>query len=276
MRPRVFLASPIGVSSGAHLLGHFLQHYRRLGVDEFILVLHAEASDSRAEDMIDIMARHGITPRLQITEFNTRLKLERYRALVGEYCQPEDWVVYADMDEFHAYPSAIHELLAGCDAAGYRFVRGRMRDRLAAGGQLQPMQTSRSLWEQYPFRASVTARIRQGWDLKVCAAKADVIFDEGGMHCLAYGHDRLRNYQLTYLDSSGFPGLVDIDHFAWDDTLLTRINRKLAGLGGDSDSTDDPVVMGEYERVRAHLLAHGSIAADDIELAPAPVHHYER
>ncbi|GHC06523.1 glycosyltransferase family 2 protein [Thermomonas carbonis] len=264
------------MSSGTNLLGHFLDHYRRLGVDEFLLTLHAEASDPRAQDMLDIMASHGISPRLRTAEFNTRLKLERYRALIGEHCRPEDWILYADMDEFHAYPVAIHELLASCDAAGYRFVRGRMRDRLAAGGQLVPMRPVPSLWEQFPFRASVTSRIRQGWDRKVCAAKPDVVFDEGGMHCLAYGHDRSTNYRLTHLDARGFPNLVDIDHFAWDDTLLKRIETKLAGLGGDSDSTDDPVVMAEYERVRVHLLAHGNIAADDFEVAPLPTHHYER
>jgi hypothetical protein len=179
------------------------------------------------------------------------------------------------MDEFHAYPTEIHDCLAGCDDAGFRFVRGRMRDRLATGGQLVPMKPVPSLWDQFPFRASVTSRIRQGWDHKVCAAKPDVIFDEGGMHCLSYGNDRLTNYRMTYIDPRGFPDLIDIDHFAWDDALLKRIDAKLAGLGGDSDSTDDPAVMGEYERVRDHLLAHGNFAADDIEVAPLATHPYE-
>ena len=275
MKPRVFLASPIGVSSCTHLLGHFLDHYVRLGVDEFLLVLHAGPSDPRADSMIESMARFGIRPLLRTGEFNTRLKLERYRALVDAHCRLQDWVLYADMDEFHAYPGRLHDFLADCDEAGYRFVPGRMRDRLASAGELLPMTPTPTLWQQYPFRANVTAGIRHGWDRKVCAAKATLRFDEGGMHCLAYGHDRVTNYQLTYVDARGRPGFIDIDHFAWDSTVLDRMESKLNGLGGDSDATDDPGVMVEYRRMREHLRTHGGIAAEDLEMAPVPALHYE-
>jgi hypothetical protein len=272
----VALLSHIGVSSGAPLIGHFLEHYTRLGVDRFFLLLHAEEGDERRPAILDLMGRYGVRPAMDVTVFNTRLKLERFNAILDEHVAPDDWVLYADVDEFHVYPRDLHVFLRGCDEHGYMFVRGRLIDRIAEAGELRAVRPSPSLWDQFPYAAQVTTEVRRGWDGKVCAAKATLRLEEGGLHTLDYGCDRLTNYERTLADPRGYRDPIDVHHFRWDASLLQRAIDKLNAVGGDTDAIDDPPVMEEYERIRHYVETHGRIDLPDVRYIGTPELRYER
>lgn len=59
--------------------------------------------------------------------FNTNL-YQRLEVL-ERYTKRNDWIVLADSDEFHAFPTKIPEFLEGMEQKGYNVVMGIMQVR---------------------------------------------------------------------------------------------------------------------------------------------------
>jgi hypothetical protein len=275
-RPRIHLVSNVGCKANPLLIESFLQHYARLGVDQFLIVLHGQEGDPRLEQARAMLDAHGIQPVLESPIFSTPLKLERLRDIFESHVAPEDWVLSADVDELQVYPEELPTLLQRCDQAGYSFVRGGFVDRVAPDGQLPPMAPDRSLWEQFPYGASVTAQVTGGWPLKVCALKGWRRLAEGGSHTLDYGADGFRNYTATHRDPYGYPTPVEIHHFKWEAGLLQRTQEKTAGVGGDREAIDGAEFMHEYHALLDHLEHNGRLVVDDLRLIGEPQLHYVR
>jgi len=274
---RISLISYVGVSSGPALIQHFIDHYHRLGVDRFLLVLHAPDGDARTREVLAILERYGASPVERTTEFSTPRKLVRFDAILAQHCGPEDWVLYADTDEFHVYPRPLHELVAECRREGYEFVRGRLVDRVAVGGELRPIEAATPIFEQFACTANITADIRFGWEGKVCATQATRRLGEVGMHTLHYGgQDRQLNYDRTLFDTLGHPETIDVLHFRWDSTVVARLRDKFEGVGGDREIVDDPTFIAEYQRIWDHISQHGCISVPDARVVGMPQVHYER
>jgi|SRR6185369_2531188 hypothetical protein len=257
--PPIRLVACIGVKSSPHLLTHFLEHYRRLGVDEFLIVLHAERGDARAEAAKERLAQAGIRPVREVEEYSATLKLAYTTEVVRRYCEPESWVVYADLDELQLYPDGLRAYLGERERRGHSFARGRLIDRLSDSGALVEIQPEPSLWEQFPRSASVTRGLLGGWDRKVCAARATVPIADGGAHAVRYGRAPRCDYRLThYLPRFG-ERRIAIHHFKWDATLPQRVREKIEGRGGDLDRWHADGFMREYRRLDARLRRDGCI-----------------
>ena len=253
------LVACVGVKSNPHLLSHFLEHYHGLGVDEFLVVLHAEPGDARADDARRRLERWGVRPVREIAEYSARLKRDHCAEVVRRYCEPQSWVVYADLDEFQIYPDGLHAALDEHERRGRRFVRGRLVDRLAPGGALIDIQPEPTLWEQFPLSLPLTRDLVGGWDRKVCAARACVPIADGGAHAVRRGYTPRWDYRLThYLPRIG-ERRIDIHHFKWDSTLPQRVREKLEGRGGDVDRWHGEGFIREYQRLHDHLRREGRI-----------------
>jgi len=257
--PPIRLAACVGIKSSPHLLTHFLEHYRRVGIDEFLLVLHAERGDPRADAARQRLAAAGVQPVREVEQYSATLKLTYLTELVGRHCEPQSWVVYADLDEFQLYPDGLRSHLGWCERRGHRFVRGRLVDRLTTDGTLAEIQTHPSLSEQFPRSTSVTRAVLGGWDRKVCAAKATVPLGDGGAHTVRYGHARRWDYWLTHYAPRWGDRRIAIHHFKWDATLPQRVREKVEGCGGDLDRWHGGRFMHEYRRLDEQLRRDGRI-----------------
>ena len=257
IRPR--LVACIGVKSPLALLDHFVDHYRRLGIGDFLLVFHAAPGDPRREPMRERLSELGIEPVLEIASFSAARKLAHFQAVIPRHCAPEDWVVYADVDELQTYPADLPAFLGERERRGHRYVRGHLVDRLAAGGELAEVRPDRPIWDQFPERARLTASLTGGWDRKVCAARAGLVLSDGGAHAIDFGLSAGLNYRLTHGLPRRGDQAIEIHHFKWDATLPRRVSEKLQSAGGDHDAAEGPAYIEEYRRLDRHLREHGRI-----------------
>ena len=253
------LIACVGVKSPLALIDHFVDHYRRLGVGEFLLLFHAAPGDPRREPMRQRLEELGIEPALEIASYSAARKLGHFRDLVRRRCSPQDWVVYADIDELQTYPVELPEFLEERERRRHRFVRGQMIDRLAVGGELVEMRAGASIWDQFPERARLTASLTGGWDRKVCVARASLTLGDGGAHAIDFGLTPGLNYRLTHQWPRFGDRTIEIHHFKWDATLPGRVTEKLQAAAGDHDAAEGPAYIEEYRRLDRHLREHGRI-----------------
>lgn len=274
--PRIKMISYIGSKSGECLIRQFLNHYTRLGVDDFLIILHGEEGDPRLDAARGALIDFGIKPVEETKVFSARRKQLRMLEILDSHCGPDDWVLTADVDEFQVYPDELPRLLKRCDHLGYRFVPGKFVDRLAADGQLPQIVPDKSLWEQFPYVASVTSQISGGWSNKVVAMKGSMRIADGGSHGLEYGVDGHRNYAATHRDSHRYPAVAEVHHFKWDASLVTRVDEKLRSIGGDLDAADGREFMHEYRRLMKHLDLHGRVKIEGARHVGEPKLHFVR
>jgi len=253
------LVACIGTQSNPFLVSHFMHHYRALGVGEFLIVLHSDRADRRDAEVRARLHACGIQPAREIQQYSARLKHQHCQEVVRHYCEPDSWVIYADLDELQVYPGGLIPYLDERERRGHSFARGSLIDRLAPNGELIELQAQPSLWEQFPICAPVTREIVGGWDHKVCAARACVPIVDGGSHSVSYGYGAQWNYWLTHVRPRWRERRVEIHHFKWDSTLPHRVRNKLEGAGGDLDRWHGSEFMDEYRRLDEHLRRHGRI-----------------
>ena len=113
LAPRIVLVSHVGARSGPMLVRHFLDHYHRLGVDEFLIILHGSPADAQSLAIERELARYDAAPVLWVDSFSCLLKRGRYQRVVDAHCRSRDWVIYADVDELQIYPARLHDFVRG-------------------------------------------------------------------------------------------------------------------------------------------------------------------
>jgi len=258
------------------LLDRFLDHYHRLGVDEFLLILHGGWEDPQEHLIRRILAEHDTVPVLEVDTFSAARKHRRFLSLMDQHCDPGDWVLLADVDEFQVYPDTLAHWLGWCDRNGYDFVRGRFLDRLAPDGHLAAIEPDGDLWRTFPFAARVTEHVTGGWSYKVCAMRGNLRPGEGGFHCLDYGADDYRNLFLTLRDPAAPRLEIDVHHFKWDASLRERLDAKLQVRRGDFDAVEGAGFIHEYERLARHINNAQRIAVAGMNRVGRPTIHYLR
>jgi hypothetical protein len=271
---RINLICHFGATSGPELAHHYLDHYHRLGVDRFLFIVHGDGGDQRTRDVLGALAAYGVQPVLTVDSFSVKLKLDRYNAVLNEQCGDAEWVIYADADELHVYPAALHEFAAALEQRGEAYATGAFHDRTAQGGELAPIRAAPSIWEQFPYVLPVTESITGGWTRKVCLVRAGWRLAEGGAHALSFGAGAVADYARTHADQR--TKQVEIHHFKWDQGLLFRLGNKLSGSSGDLDRVHGPEFMDEYERLATHLERQSRLALDGARWVGTPPIRYER
>jgi hypothetical protein len=143
---------------------------------------------------------------------------ERSRALAA-YAAPEDWVINADVDEFHEYPIDLVDLVDHCERNGFDHVNGELIDRVAADGSL-PMLDERPLGQQFPMEVLLTRNILRGDCRKVALSRASVV--------LVPGHHRCVGPRVSPCPSEQI--LVRVHHFKWDFKVLERLRLRIEDI----------------------------------------------
>ncbi len=246
---RMCLISCVGVENDLPLLPHFLRYYLQLGIDpgRIHIVLNASVDDDpRLGEARSVLATHGAVPAEEWTEpYTSRGMWEKRREIQRRVAAPSDWVISADVDEFHEFPTDLGSFLAYCDGKGVTCVQGVFIDRLAPGGALAPVAPEPSVWDQFPIEADVICTIRAGeggsfeyGTVNIMACRGDVFPNLGGHHPIEDGEP------ISYLfgrQLAQFPRIRDaafrfsvplrVHHFKWTEGVLDTHRRRLATPG---------------------------------------------
>jgi len=265
---RIKLISHISSATSPALISHFINHYLNMGVEEFLVILHKVDNNSSVAE--NILSRYGIKPVMLVSDYSARLKDQRIMMVKAENVLPDDWIIYADVDELQVYPDNLVKILKKCDQLGHQSLTGQFVDRLAKNGELKEITESPSIWEQFPYTADVTSTITGGWTRKICVAKGSVSLNYSGSHNRIYGCSNRREYQATYLDITAWPENTEIHHFKWDKTLTVRVDRKINSTDGDVDAIDCECFINEYQSLSAHISKNKRIVMTESKQVGIP------
>ncbi len=239
----------VGVAHDLALLPHWLRHYLALGVEpgRIVVILNAtDPADPGIGRAREILAAAGVThpPEIWIAPYTSGTMWAKRGEVQARVCPPGDWVLNADVDEFHRWPEPMADCLGRAEALGADCVQGVMIDRLAPGGALAPVRESPPALEQFPLRAEVAASIGgtsaahgRGGTVKIMAARGRLLPHRGG-HCPVAVREARYLYRhplgsFREIDDPAFRFSVptQVDHVHWTDTLPDRLEKRLATPG---------------------------------------------
>lgn len=247
--PKVRLISCVGVEHDLPLLPHFLEYYSGLGIapSDMHLVLNVQDAESPALARAHaVLEAHGAEPaEVWIAPYTSDAMWGKRREVQQRVASPTDWVVSADVDEFHEFPAPLGEFLAYCERQGATCVQGVFIDRLAADGRLKAVEPEPSVWDQFPVEADVICTVRRAEEGKywygtvnIMVCRGDVLPSRGGHHPLADGREVSH---LLGRPLAEFPGITDarfrfslplrVHHFKWTDTLAKGLHERLNTSG---------------------------------------------
>ena len=122
----------VTVGPDYRLLPKFIEYYKRLGVDEFLVILNT--SDQGPHNILSIYKISTVSS--WVSEFSEHTKQQCERQIIEKHCSINDWVLYADLDEFQYYPKGLREHLDICNRYKLDFLEGRLLDRVSRDGSL--------------------------------------------------------------------------------------------------------------------------------------------
>ncbi|MGK7297308.1 MAG: hypothetical protein ACNS61_16045 [Candidatus Wenzhouxiangella sp. M2_3B_020] len=242
-RPRLRLVSCIGTEFDLPLLDFFIAHYRGLGVEpsRMHFIVHAtERTSENFDAALSLLESRGTAaPMRWIGPYTSTEMWQRRRALQQSVSQQGDWIVSADVDEFHEYPEYPEQLVDYCEANDYHVLQGPFIDRISDDGVLRPVDPTKPLAEQYPLEAEVMCHIGKipgkadaAGTVKLMLFRSDVMPGLGGHGTKPDGNIRFLNGTLL----SAFPRIktpdfrfelpAKVHHFKWRESMLTSISER--------------------------------------------------
>lgn len=232
------------------LLPHFLAHYAALGAHRIVVAVR---SPERGELYEAAVAAASCYPARVVWREST-LFADSDRAAVEEELlrdegvDQDDYVIYADLDEFPEYPAALAEIVADMNAHHDWALRGWIIDRVAEDGTLAPIAEQPSLGKQFPLACDITDGLLRGWRQKIVLCRFRVQL-EGGVR-----HDTINAwYERVPIGTSED---YVVNHFRWTAGLERRVEARLSAWIG-------PSYRRECEDLLAYLRRYGRINVED-------------
>jgi hypothetical protein len=168
---QIHLFCVVGGNYNRNLLQHFINHYKRF-VNRYHICV--QGTDQKLiVEICSFLEGYGIVPELVVNEkFSSPAKNTWIHSLTSQSnTQDRDWCIFADYDEFHAYPFDPRNYFQKLDDEGYTALHSNMVERLS--NDLKPKEvTSENIWKQYPVEFQVTKKIRKANDNKLMAVRA--------------------------------------------------------------------------------------------------------
>lgn len=238
-----------GVEHDLAMLPHFISYYADLGIESSNMHIILQASKKSVDEMERakvILAKHDITPEeIWIAPYTSDSMWEKRREIQQRVADGDDWVISADIDEFHEFPDELSTFLSYCEDKNLNCIQGVFIDRLAPDGKLIPVKNDEALFEQFPVQADVICTIRQqeegGWEngtVNIMACRGNIMPSRGGHGALA------GDITLKYLfgrQLGKFPGITNpsvrfsiplrVHHFKWTASLKKSLKMRLSTPG---------------------------------------------
>ena len=254
MPPLVAVIGPVEPD----LLRAFVAHYRAYGVEEFYFGFHFTEHVSRAlRDELVVVCEELVGPPTVISQgpWHETVHSEvrdhlRVRADAG-------WHVIADIDEFHAYPAPLTELIAAAENADSPIVGGVLLDRVAADGSIGPWSLDEGLDKAFPLGGYLTPELLGGNPGKVVAAHSSVRLGLGSHRSLD--------------DSPINRPLVPVHHFKWRAGILQDLTRRVSEHTSGAWREKGPWIRNEAATLLGHVeQGNGRIDVSDERLKFRP------
>ena len=266
-----------GVEFDLALLPHFIKYYKDLSISPqhmYIILQASEAGSPAMEEAKAILEENGITPaEIWIAPYTSATMWEKRREIQQRVATKEDWVISADVDEFHEFPDDLNVFLNYCENKGINCVQGVFIDRLTSDGTLAPIMESPPLWEQFPVQADVICTIRQedekGWEngtVNIMACKGNLLPERGGHFPLSngqkikytFGDRQLAKFNGIKGASTRFKIPLRVHHFKWNKSLLTSLQKRLStpGVSAQGQSYGNLLLqhLGKDQRIKIEKM----------------------
>lgn len=213
------MSSPITLVTtiflNADLLEQFLQHYRALGVGRFLLLIN----EYSAIQGVPVPTARDVEI-MQIYSDNRgygQALTGREHAAVQRRCQPDDLVIYADLDEFYEFPGELAVLADNIKARRCDYVRGKLLDRVTEDGSIPDGPPTFQMSRDFPMGCAITTGITEVNGEKIMLCRAGMSMGNGH-HSFARGQEAQKPY-----DAEGVA-----HHYKWRGDLLVRTRNLLA------------------------------------------------
>jgi len=237
----------LSIGPDIRLLPASLDYYLGLGVSRVLMSVHLrdEWADGFLEKINSTIAGYPATIAHIHREPGIDERL-RYLAVTTKHCIEDDWIVIADIDEFHEFSMSLADAVTYCEDMGYDYISGYFLDRLGVDGELPELQGN--LWDVFPLGAEATPLITGGDSRKVALARAGI--DLVGGHHYAYAGRRCPVQECT----------ATVHHFKWDAGVSERARHMYRVL---AESGKDWCI--ESTRLLAHLSDNnGRVGVDNM------------
>lgn len=256
---KVWLLAAIGAD--IKLLPQFMKHYKKLGIDNYIIVLNAKSMEDPIIESTQIILDQYDTKIAKIwTEpFTENTKVEYERETILKMCDKQDWIIYADMDEFHEYPYDLKYMLAYCEKNGYTYMIGEVLDRIGAGGKLVDFNPDLPVEEQFPVGCHITRNFLNACTREVVAARTK--------HYVYHGHHGILDensgwlMQKEHLLKQKPPFDIVVNHYKWDTSVIPRMKQVMDEYADDSPAGS--AWFFETENAYNHMVKYDGINIDD-------------
>lgn len=256
---KIYLTVTVGPDY--RLLPIFLRYYKDLGIENFLVILNTPDTLPVA-----ILQEHNINPvKIWTDPFSEKLKQFHERDVVLRHCSDNDWVVYADLDEFQWYPTGIMHHIEYSEKVGVDFIEGKIIDRVSETGDLINLDNKKPLDEQFPLGGHITDKLLKAWDKKITVARGKLIV--GGGHHIFLDSATYKTLPYKKNLNKHFEG-NEVHHFKWDRGVLIRMNQYL-------QLSDKSLKYWRKEIVRflGHYTVHQRINVHDEKLKFKSVRH---
>jgi len=212
---RVHLITVVG--GYVDVLPFMLEHYRSLGIEDFLVNVHLrDRGDAVIDEVQRVTTRFGCAaPTTFVGDWQSQQE-RVWRQAMRRHA--DDWCVLADQDELHRYPDELSSLLAYCDRHGYDVLTGAFVDRVSADGRFPAVQPGQPIAAQFPCGGFVSYPLLGADPRKVVAAKGRVVVVRG-QHLALSG-------RACPIDEA----FVQVHHYKWTGGLVARLRERAALL----------------------------------------------
>jgi hypothetical protein len=204
------------------LLPHFLEHYNRIGVTEFIIgVVEYINFDT---NIVDIVKEYSdnynvkILPIKKDIDRSEKGPIEKYLKN-KHYVDKDEYIIYADLDEMFEYAAPMDEILTQMNKQNIWCIKSNFCDRISDDGSLKNIDLYTNLGEQFPIGTDLTKNIVKTVTQKVILQRGRVVLQNAGHHDTIVG--KLDLWPI------GNKNDYIVHHFKWNSTLLNRIKHRL-------------------------------------------------
>ena len=267
--PEIFLSTMVTVSGFRPLiLPRFINHYFTAGVKKrnmlFTVQITPKSDPRRVKTLFSALQKHGCYYDVFIGNWSSEALMYHQAHKLKACANPADWIIVADSDEFHEYPSGnVLKFFRKLDKLGYNLVNGLFLDRVSSHGRLEPISVELSLDKQYALGCRLHQAFNLGTPKKVMAIKGYLRINRGHHRLALCWFWARRNYlhlspwnecppRLEILQPRPYPERLNVHHFKWIDGQYEATLHKAEVWKGTA--------VGEnYEFVKSHLREHNGI-----------------
>lgn len=225
------------------LLPHFLNHYSKLGVTEFIIaVIYYQDNETEIVDYVRNYCKEynaSIFPLKKSIIGSHKDDIEKYLKS-KHYVKPNEYIIYADIDEFFEYPAPMSEIIDEMNKQNIWCICSNFNDRISSDGSLVDIVENINLGKQFVLGCTITNKILQGWTQKVILQRGRVVLQSAAHHDTKSG--MLDRYPI------GNKSQYFIHHFKWRSGLIEQIEHRLKNKYSSTIYTNEQKRFMDYYR----------------------------